>query len=271
MVISLFIAILTTVMFYAPQQDYKLEKELNTSANYFTVDPLGFLYTISAGSVQKINLKSNVKHEYSNPASGNIWSVDASDPFKTILFYKDFNRVEFLDRNLTLMTSAIQLDNLGYYNVAAVCNSVNGGFWLFDQTLNQLVYINQDLKPVRKSTKLTEMLDQNGDQEQVFMLEKNDYIYLGIKTEGILLFDHYGMYIKTFPIKNIDSFQVNNGTILYRENGNLCFYDTSNYREDRFNLPKVINKQARMENNKLFILGERKIYIYQLNNLLDYL
>jgi hypothetical protein len=267
MVISLFITILTSIIFSVPQQDYKLTKELAVQADYFTVGPLGFIYCVRGSSIQKVNLKSNHSIEYSNPTLGNIGSVDASDPFRTLVFYKDFNRIEFLDRNLTLLTSAIQLDNLGYYNVAAVCTSVNGGFWLFDQTLNQLVYINQDLKPVKKSAKLTEMLDQNGDQEQVFMLEKNDYIYLGIETEGILLFDYYGTYIKTFPIKNMSSFQVNNETITYLKNGNQHFYNTSNYNEDTLNLPKEPIKQVVLENNRLFILSEKKISIYQLNNL----
>lgn len=267
MVISLFITILTSIIFSVPQQDYKLTKELAVKADYFTVDPLGFLYTIRGSSIQKVNLKLNHTLEYSNPTLGNIWSVDASDPFRTLVFYKDFNRIEFLDRNLTLITSAIQLDNLGYYNVAAVCTSVNGGFWLFDQTLNQLVYINQDLKPAKKSARLTEMFEQNGDQELVFMLEKNDYIYLGIEKEGILLFDFYGTYIKTFPIKNVNSFQVNNGTITYVKNGNQHFYNTNNYGQDTLDLPKEKIKQVVLENNRLFILSEKKISIYQLNNL----
>jgi hypothetical protein len=267
MVISLFITILTSIIFSVPQQDFTLTKELAVQADYFTVDPLGFIYSVRGSSIQKANLKTNQTIDYSNPTSGNIWSVDASDPFRTLVFYKDFNKVEFLDRNLTLLTSAIQLDQLGYYNVAAVCTSVNGGFWLFDQTLNQLVYINQDLKPAKKSARLTEMFNQNGDQEQVFMLEKNDYIYLAIETEGILLFDYYGTYIKTFPIKNIGSFQVNNGTITYLKNGNQHFYNTSNYSENTLDLPKEPIKQVVLENNRLFILSEKKMSIYQLNNL----
>lgn len=267
MVITLFITILTSVIFSVPQQDYKLIKELTVQTDYFTVDPLGFIYGVQGSSIQKVSLKSSQTIEYSNPTLGNIGSVDASDPFRTLVFYKDFNRVEFLDRNLTLLTSAIQLDKLGYYNVAAVCTSVNGGFWLFDQTLNQLVYINQDLKPVKKSARLTEMFGQNGNQEQVFMLEKNDYIYLGIEAEGILLFDYYGTYIKTFPIKDISSFQVNNGTITYFKNGNQHFYNTSNYIENTLDLLKEPIKQVVLENNRLFILSEKKISIYQLNNL----
>ncbi len=266
MVTSLFLTILTSFIFCASQRDFIPVKELDVQADYFRVDPLGFIYTVEAGKIRKHDIKSNRKYEYGHLTSGHIYSVDATDPFRTLLFYKDFNSIEFLDRNLTLLASPVQLDDLGYYNVAAVCTSVNGGFWLFDQTLNQLVYISKDLNAVKKSAKLSDMFDQNTDQEQVFMLEKNDYIYLGIKNEGILLFDHYGTYLKTFPIKNISSFQITNETITYFKNGDLYFYNTSNYSEEKLELPDMDHRQVILEKNELFILSKKKLYIYKLNN-----
>ena len=267
MLISLVLSILSSIILSVSQQDYNLEQEMENKADFFTVDPLGYIYTVNNTKLKKIDIKTDRKQEYSNLLSGKIYSVDATDPFRTLLFYKDFNKIEFLDKNLALIASPITLDDLGYYNVCAVCTSVNGGFWLFDQTLNQLVYINRDLNTEKKSVFLSDIINQNIDQEQVFMLEKNDYIYLGIREEGILLFDHYGTYIKTFPIKNISRFQVNNGTISYFNNGNLYFYNTNNYTEDYLKLPEINIKQVEIENGKLYIQGERKLYIYQQNKL----
>ncbi|MFC2104676.1 hypothetical protein ACFLS4_04910, partial [Bacteroidota bacterium] len=215
MLISIVLSIITSIIFSVSQPEFTLEKELNYKANYFTIDQLGYLYIVSNSELRKVDIKSNQEKNYSNSLLGKIHSVDVSDPFRTLLFYKDFNKIEFLDKNLSQITSAINLDDLGYYNVSAICQSVNGGFWIFDQSLDQLVYIDKNLKTVKKSVQLTDMIDQNADQEQVFMLEKNDYIYMGISGEGILLFDNYGTYIKTFPLLNIEVFQVNNGTISY--------------------------------------------------------
>ncbi len=132
--------------------------------------------------------------------SGKITDVDVSDPFRTLLFYRDFNKIIFLDKNLSEITSPIVLDDLGYYNVLSVCQSVNGGFWIFDQSLSSVIYIDKNLNTIKKSSQLSDLIGQEMDQKQVFMLEKNDYIYLGVSGEGILLFDSYGTYIKTFPI-----------------------------------------------------------------------
>ncbi|MFC2152725.1 hypothetical protein ACFLSE_09365, partial [Bacteroidota bacterium] len=253
MLISIIFSLLTSIIFSVSQPEFVFEKELIYKADYFTIDQLGYLYVVKNSEVKKIDLKSNQEKNYSNSMFGKIHSVDAADPFRTLLFYKDFNKIEILDKNLTQITSAINLDELGYYNISAVCQSIDGGFWLFDQSLNQLVYVNKSLKTVKKSVQLSEMIDQNTDQEQVFMLEKNDYIYLGIRGEGILLFDNYGTYIKTFPIVNVSKFQVNDETISYHFQGKLFFYNTSYYSEEYIVLPKQTCANAMIVNKKLYI------------------
>lgn len=266
MPISFIVYIFISINFLIPQSKYILEKELDYKVDFFTVDKLGHLYLIKNSELKKVDLENKHKKSYSNILSGRINTVDVSDPFRTLLFYKDFNKIELLDKNLSKIISPIILDDLGYYNVLSVCQSVNGGFWIFDQSLSQIVYIDKKLNSVKKSSQLSDLIDPNIESEQVFMIEKNDYIYLGIRGEGILLFDSYGTYIKTFPLLNISLFQVNNGVISYYHDGELYFYDTNNFEENHLNLPKLEYKQVMIENKKLFVQTEEKIFIYQLNN-----
>ncbi len=264
MLLSLILSILISSVFSAQQQaEIKLQQEININAKSFTVDPLGYLYVINGTELKKIDLKTNKEKNFSTALSGKIHSIDVSDPFRTLVFYKDFNRIEWLDKNLSSIVSSISLDDLGYYQVAAVCQSVNGGFWLFDQSLHQIVYIDKNLKTVNKSAQLSEMIDQNSDTDQIYMLEKNDYIYLGINSKEILLFDSYGTYIKTFPLNYKEKFQVNNGTIIYYNGESLNFYNTSSYTEEKITLQEQNTEQLIFENKRIFIQTKEKITIYQ--------
>jgi len=266
MFISLVFSILLSFTFSFSQPDYILEKELNYTADFISTDQFGHLYLVNGSELKKIEIGTNKQSNYSNKLSGKLFSVDVTDPFRILLFYKDFNKIELLDKNLAQITSPINLNDLGYYNVSAVCQSVNGGFWIFDQSLNQLIFFDKSLNITNKSSQLSELIDQNLENEQVFMLEKNDYIYLGIRDEGILIFDNYGTYIKTFPILEVNDFQVNNENITYLKNGEYFFYNSSSFEEYNISLPEHYYKQVRLENKRLFIQTEEKIFIYQQNN-----
>lgn len=266
MLFPILVSIFVSIVFSVTQTEYTLEKELNSKADFFTVDQLGFVYLLQNSEIKKIDLNQNKERSYGSSITGIITDIDVSDPFRTLIFYRDFNRIVFLDKNLSEIASPIVLDNLGYYNVRAVCQSVSGGFWIFDQSLNSLIYIDKNLNTIKKSSSLSDLIGENLDQKQVFMLEKNDYIYLGISGEGILLFDSYGTYVKTFPLLNTGRFQVNNGIIYYYKEGELHFYNTNSFKEEIRSLPLKNGKQVMIESKKLFIQTEGKMYIYKLNN-----
>ncbi len=264
---ALILFVFVSIIISGNQTEFVLEKELKIKADFITVDQLGSLYIINGAKIKKINLENNLEQNYSNILFGKINSLDAIDPFKTLVFYQEFNKIEFLNKDFSAMASPILLDDLGYYNVLSACQSVSGGFWIFDQSLSQLVYFDQHRKPAMKSSQLSSIIGQDFEQNQVFMLEKNDYIYLGIRGEGVLLFDSYGTYIKTFPLTNISAFQVYNEIISYYNKGELHFYNTNDYTEKHISLPKHEYKQVLIEKNRLVILTEEKIFIYHSNNL----
>ena len=197
---------------------------------------------------------------------GNITLVDASDPFRVLIFNKDFNKISFLDNKLTEIASPVLLDNLGFFNVSAVCNSNNGGFWIFDQNLNELVYFDKQLNLQKKSSQLTSLFDPEKENTGIFMLEKNDYIYLGIKDQGVLFFDSYGAYIKTFPIIDIESFQVIDTKIIYFSNNKLNLYDTKSFTKEILDLPIENCINSRIVQDKVFLQTNEKILVYQLGN-----
>lgn len=246
------------------QSEFELVKEIKHTYSQFSTDPFGNIYFITNSELIKTDFRTNQKFNYSNNLFGKITSIDLSDPLRILLYNKDFNKISFLDNRLAEITSTVSINDLGYYNVAAVCQSNSGGFWIFDQNLNELIYFNKNLEQQKKSSQVSSLFDPEKEISEIFMLEKNDYIYLGIKDQGVLLFDVYGTYIKTFPIADIEDFQVLNSKIVYYANSKLILYNTLNFTAEVLDLPIEKALDVRIEQNKLFILTKDKVVVYRL-------
>lgn len=244
-------------------KQFRLIHELDIKADYFYTDPLKNIYVIKENQVSKIEFGTLLKTTYSRSSAYIINSIDVSDPLRTLIFYQDFNQIAFVDKQMAEMSSPVLLDNKGYYNVSAACNSANRGFWIFDESRQELVYFDSDLVVQKKSARLGSVIDNYLEASKIFMLEKNDYIYLGIKNTGILLFDIYGSYIKTYPVKGFTSFQIIDQNIVYHQSGELYYYNMQNFDEKSFELPVANTKNARIEGKYLYIQTNHKILVYQ--------
>ncbi len=269
MILSFCISLLLGIFSFTISDGIIPEKEYNYKADFFSTDGFGNLYIVQNSELIKINTNDNKKLVYSNFSSGKISSIDPTDPFRILVYYKDFNKILFLDKNLTEIMSPITLDDKGIYNVISVCQSVNGGFWVLDQNSAQLLYLDRSLNIVKKSAVIEEIYDQNTDTKQAFMLEKNDYIYVGFENTGVMQFDSYGVYIKTFPLFNFTNFQVIDNIIVYYSEGKLNFYNTQNYQEESLKIPVENIVRTVIEGNRLFVQTVKKILVYNLNKLIE--
>jgi hypothetical protein len=266
MILSICISILLGVVSFTSTNEIIPEKEYNYEADFFSTDGFGNLYIVQNSELIKINISDGKKLVYSNFSSGKISSIDPADPFRILVYYKDFNKIVFLDKNLTEIISPITLDDKGIYNAISVCQSVNGGFWVLDQNSAQLLYLDKSLNIVKKSAVIEEIYDQNTDTKQAFMLEKNDYIYVGFENAGVMQFDSYGVYIKTFPTINFANFQVIDNVIVYYSEGKLNYYNTQNYQEKSLKIPIENIVRTAIEGNRLFVQTGKKILVYNLKN-----
>jgi hypothetical protein len=121
----------------------------------------------------------------------------------------------------------ISLENLGLEQTSLVCTSVNNSFWLFDKQNNSLLRFNEKSNQLVKIDNLKRILDL--DLKPNFLKEKNNYLYLNCPDEGILVFDMYGSFLKTIPIKNLIEFDVQNENIIYFKDNYLNEYKTKTF------------------------------------------
>lgn len=204
--------------------DNPIHIKFPSKKEHVEVDDFGNVYAVSANEIIKYNSAGIEQKKFSTKRYGKIDLVDAMNPLKLLIFYKDFQQIVFLDNQLTATSAVISLETIGYEQTSLVCSSANNSFWIFDKQNNELVRFNAELKPIVKTGNIKRILDI--DLKPNFIQEHNNYIYLNCPNEGILVFDIYGTYYKTIPLKKLKEFNVVNEDVFYFENHTLKQYQS---------------------------------------------
>lgn len=183
-------------------------------ADYFTTDNLGNAYLVKGPVLRKFDAKGIFQKEFSNKNFGSISSADAGNPLRPVLFYRDFNRVIFLDNTLSQNGDAVQLDALGFPLTTLAASSHDNGLWIYDQQNFELIRFNRNLQIEQRTGNLSQVLGVDSLQPN-FLLEKDNRLFLNNPSTGILVFDIFGTYSKTIGIKGLKQFQVSEDRIFW--------------------------------------------------------
>jgi len=241
---------------------YKQSGQINSSFDFFSTDQLGNVYLVENNKITKYNSTGEFIHSYSNSLSGNISSVDVSDPLRIMLYYSDFNQIVYLDKTLSVLNDQIKLDELGLDLASTTCTSSQGGLWVYDRESEALIYFDKNLEKKLQSQRITGIKSFENSPE--FMLESNKLVFMNIPELGIMIFDQFGSYIKTITIKNLDNFQIKDDLIVYLANNKLHYYNYKLLEEMTVILPEINNiKQVRKEGNNIYLADSGSCYIFQ--------
>ncbi|MBC8147884.1 MAG: hypothetical protein H8E98_07875 [Bacteroidetes bacterium] len=257
---TLFIILAFSILSLFNSADFKLEKTIEVKGDFITTDKLGNIFLVRANNLIKYNSEGKLLKTFSNLNAGNISFVDASDPLKILVFYKDFGQLDFLDNTLSLSGSSIKLANLKLEQSSLVCTSYNNGFWVYDETNIRLIRIDKLLNISNESANISQVsgLELNPN----YLIEQNNFVYLNDPDNGILVFDRYCTYLKTIPFKNLKSFQIIENSIVFAQDTLLKSYNMESFEENIINISEKKFKSIRIENQKLYILTEKGINIY---------
>lgn len=236
---------------------------INIEADKMTTDNLGNVYLIKGESIFKYDSLGHLQKTYSNKNYGNITSADATNALRIILFYKDFNRVVTLDNTMSQNGSALTFETIGFPLASLVASSYENGLWIYDQQNFELVRLNRNLQAEHRSGNLSQILGI--ELQPNFILEKDNRLFLNNPSTGILIFDIFGTYSKTIPVLNLESFQVQDNSIIYYQDGklqveNIQVNDHINYTKP---VGDSLTKDMRMEKNAVFVLKKNQLDIYR--------
>jgi hypothetical protein len=245
------------------QGNYSLFKSINTEARLISGDQLGNVYLVVNNSVYKYDRTGSLINQYSNNQFGKISSIDATDPYKIVVFYEDFRAIVILDNQLSENGSPLNLQFADFDQPILACRAYNTGIWLFDLLLNNVYRLTLDLKTIQSSGNLTQILGY--ELKPNFMVEYNNTLYLNNPKSGILIFDQFGTYVKNIAIKGLASFQVTEKAIYYIDDNKIAKYNFKSLETETLPLPEEKIVQLAVDKNRLFLLTESALKIYDYN------
>lgn len=239
---------------------FKLIKSIPTTSSAFTTDHLGNSYLFSGNLLEKYDGDGNLLKNFSNKNLGNITSLDASNPLKVLLFYKSFQQILLLDNMFSPSGNSILLDALGYNQTSLACSSNDNGFWIFSQQNSELIRFDQNLQKTQQTGNISQLTGTEINPD--FLTEQYNKVFLNDSAKGILVFDIYGTYNKTIPLKGLPHFQIFNDELIYFKDGKLKSYTMKTLEEGEISLPDANISDVRTEKEKLYLLKQKSLDIY---------
>ncbi|HEY4150371.1 MAG TPA: hypothetical protein VGM41_15640, partial [Chitinophagaceae bacterium] len=214
----------------------KLLREIPGEYSDFTVDNLGNIFLLDqTNQLKKLSPEGDSIAVYSNATSfGTVYSIDASNPMKVLLYYRDFSTIVVLDRLLN-PRNTIDLRKLNIFQAKAICQSYDNAAWVYDEGEAKLKRIGDDGSLIDQTGDLRLQLEEAPSPE---WMEDNDrLVYLYDSARGLLVFDYYGTLKSKIAFLGWQDFQVVGKYIIGRKGALLERYQLSSLSLQERSLP----------------------------------
>jgi hypothetical protein len=256
--LTLFISQITI----AQKQQEKIA-EINKKCNSITTDRLGNLYLINDYKITMYNRQGDSLREFNSRKFGNISFVDATDPYKIMVFFKNYNLFIFLDNYLSQNGDEIDLQDYGYDQISFACQSRIKGVWVFDQLKQKLIKLDENYNQILESINLAQWFGKN--LEPCFMVENNNQLYLNDLNNGVFVFDHYGTFLKKINLKGPTLLQILGNNIKYNLVNKYCQYGINSFETNCIELDSISISQIRIEKNRAYYKSSNITSIFSTN------
>src|SRR6185312_4215497 len=203
--------------------DFRLTLTLSQDIADFTVDALGNIYILnSANQLKKIGPDGDSVAVFNDVRRfGKITSVDATNPLKILVYYREFTTVIELDRFLNIVNT-IDLRKQNILQAKAVGLAYDNNVWVFDELDAVLKRIGDDGSLVSQTTDFRQLFDSVPDPTVI--RDQGGYVYLYDPAKGVYIFDHYGALKTHLDLRGWEDFDVIGTSLLGRDDRDLFRY-----------------------------------------------
>jgi len=234
-----------------------------TYANFY-IDRMGNIFLLNpSNQIKKINEEYDSIAIYNDVKQyGDVYSIDASNPLKIIVYYKDFTTVVVLDRLLNVL-NVIDLRKQNILQSKAVALSYDNNIWIYDEWDNKL----------KKMDDYGNLLSETADFRMLFddihppsiIIDCSRQLYLYDEKSGWIIFDYYGALKHQYPFIGWKDVQVQNATLSGRDSNYIYFsrpaeFYFSKVRPD-INISSAI--KILFQNNIYYVLRKTGLEIYK--------
>ncbi len=157
----------------------------------FTLDRLGNCYAVKNGSeIIKLDANGTILNSNSRRDLGTPDIIDATNPLRILVFYKDFGFISILDNQLSKQNDI----NLRLMNIASptlVAGANDGGIWVFDSETVQLFKIDINLNQSKINVDIRQLLNQT--IKPMRMEVSTNFLCLADEHSSYI-FDQFGTY-----------------------------------------------------------------------------
>jgi hypothetical protein len=194
---------------------------------------------------------------------GKIYSVDATNPLKVLLYYKDFGNIVMLDRFLNVRNT-ISLRSVNILQVKAVCQSYDNGIWMYDEQDARLKKLNDEGVVVSQSSDFRLFMDKVPSPVQI--IDQDRLVYLYDPGQGLFIFDYFGTMKNKVALTGWHDVQVVSGKVIGRDESVIRQYEPGLLSLKEQTLTRMLAGviKIKITRSHLFCLKEDAIEVYAL-------
>jgi len=229
----------------------------------FSTDALDNIYVLtSKDQLKKYNAAGDSVGVFNNVTKfGKVSMMDASNPLKVLLYYKDFSTIVVLDRFLSIRNT-IDLRKQNIFQVSVIAQSYDNNIWLYDEADSKLKKIDEQGKLMLETPEFRLLFDQAPLIREIF--DQEGFVYLYDPQQSVFVFDYYGALKNKILISGWKDFKVA-GKFIFGVNGDtLHRYEINSFRVGDEKFPSSFGDILKVDftASRLYALRKGLLEIY---------
>ncbi|MES1160361.1 MAG: hypothetical protein ABUM51_06380 [Bacteroidota bacterium] len=243
--------------------DFVLSRTIPGNIADFTVDNLGNIYVLSPDNqLKKLSANGDSLAVFNDVRRyGKIWSIDATNPLKLLVYYREFTMIIELDRFLNIINT-IDLRRLDILQAKAVGLSYDNNVWVYDELDAKLKRIGDDGSLIDQTTDFRQLFDSTPDP--AVLRDQGGFVYLYDPAKGVYVFDHYGGLNRHIVLPGWLDFSVIDKSMLGRDNQRFFKYQLGTLDIQESPIPATYKEAIRITitPTTLYVLKKTGLEIY---------